>query len=66
MASRGVLLALEGVDGSGKTTQAGLLAAALRERGHEVVLTWEPTDGPGRQSGSIFRAPAGISVPKRN
>ena len=29
MMARGFLLALEGVDGSGKTTQAQLLAAAL-------------------------------------
>ncbi|MDP1760603.1 MAG: dTMP kinase, partial [Deltaproteobacteria bacterium] len=50
MASRGVLLALEGVDGCGKSTQAELLASALRERGLEVVLTCEPTDSPlGRQ-----------------
>jgi dTMP kinase len=42
----GVLLALEGVDGSGKTTQAHLLAEALRQRGVEVVLTREPTSLP--------------------
>jgi dTMP kinase len=42
----GVLLALEGVDGSGKTTQARLLAQALQRRGHKVVLTGEPTTGP--------------------
>lgn len=35
-------VALEGVDGSGKSTQAALLADALRARGHEVVLTREP------------------------
>ena len=33
MAERGVLLALEGVDGCGKSTQAGLLATALRAAG---------------------------------
>ena len=42
----GRLVALEGLDGCGKTTQAARLAAALRARGHEVVLTREPTDGP--------------------
>jgi dTMP kinase len=41
-----VLLALEGVDGSGKTTQAHLLVEALRQRGVEVVLTQEPTAFP--------------------
>jgi dTMP kinase len=43
---RGFLLALEGVDGSGKSTQAKLLAVSLMQRGREVVLTQEPTDGP--------------------
>lgn len=43
---RGFLIVLEGVDGSGKTTQAQLLAAALEERGYPVVLTREPSFGP--------------------
>jgi dTMP kinase len=43
------LLALEGIDGSGKTTQAGLLAGALKGRGFTVVLTREPTSGPAGQ-----------------
>jgi dTMP kinase len=56
MAKRGVLLALEGIDGCGKSTQAELLAAALRERGLEVVLTCEPTDTPlGRQIREYFQ-----------
>jgi dTMP kinase len=43
---RGFLLALEGVDGSGKSTQARLLAISLRQQGREVTLTEEPTRGP--------------------
>lgn len=43
---RGFFIVLEGIDGTGKTTQAGLLAEALRTRGHQVVLTREPSDGP--------------------
>lgn len=49
MTGKGVLLALEGVDGSGKTTQAHLLAEALKERGLPVVLTQEPSAGPAGQ-----------------
>ena len=37
-----MFITLEGPDGSGKTTQARLLAEWLRERNYEVVLTREP------------------------
>jgi len=37
-----VFVTFEGLDGSGKSTQAELLAAELRGRGREVVLTREP------------------------
>lgn len=37
---------LEGIDGSGSTTQAELLATALRGEGRRVLLTHEPSDGP--------------------
>jgi dTMP kinase len=43
---RGVLIALEGVDGSGKTTQALSLAATLARMGRRVLFTQEPTFGP--------------------
>ena len=36
---------LEGIDGTGKSTQAKMLAEALREAGHRVILSREPTDG---------------------
>lgn len=39
-------IVLEGIDGSGTTTQAATLAERLRTEGHEVVLTCEPTAGP--------------------
>ncbi len=38
----GRFIALEGVDGCGKSTQAARLAAALRTAGHTVVETREP------------------------
>jgi dTMP kinase len=38
----GLFVAFEGGEGSGKTTQARLLAIWLREQGYEVVTTHEP------------------------
>lgn len=40
---RGKFIVMEGLDGSGKTTQIGLLASHLKSRGHRVHLTAEPT-----------------------
>jgi dTMP kinase len=37
-----MFVTFEGIDGCGKTTQAELLAAALREEGRSVVATREP------------------------
>ena len=42
----GVFLAIEGIDGSGKTTVAKHIHDFLTERGIEVILTQEPTKGP--------------------
>jgi dTMP kinase len=42
VSTAGRLVVLEGGDGSGKSTQARLLAAALRGRGVNVVETFEP------------------------
>ncbi len=45
----GRFLSFEGVDGSGKSTQARRLADALRAVGHSVTLTREPGGSPGAE-----------------
>jgi dTMP kinase len=57
--SRGRLIAFEGVEGAGKSTQVELLRQALEKAGHRVVTTREPGGTPlGEQVRSILLDPA--------
>lgn len=44
--SQGLFIVIEGIDGTGKSTQARRLGEWFESRGREVVLSREPTDGP--------------------
>jgi len=42
----GLFIVIEGIDGTGKSTQAQMLAKALENAGQRVILDREPSDGP--------------------
>jgi len=61
---RGMLVTVEGVEGSGKSTQSRMLAESLRARGLDVVFTREP-DGTamGAALRRLFEADGPTATP---
>jgi dTMP kinase len=61
MRDRGTLIALEGIDGSGKQTQARLLAGELESCGHQVLSTGFPQYGSwfGKMVGQFLNGDLG-------
>ncbi|HET6763587.1 MAG TPA: dTMP kinase [Longimicrobiaceae bacterium] len=66
-APRGLFLAFEGVEGSGKTTQVRLLADVLRAQGADVVTAREPGSTPlGERVRETVLMDVSLSVPARS
>jgi dTMP kinase len=62
----GILITLEGPDGSGKTTQAHQLTEWLRDQGHDVVLTREPGGSDiGDQIRGVLHDPTNAAMTSR-
>lgn len=60
MVARGRFIAFEGGEGTGKSTQARMLCAALAQRGLEAVATREPGGTPGAEAiRSLLLSPPG-------
>jgi dTMP kinase len=65
MGQPGVLIAFEGVEGAGKSTQLDLLRCELERRGHEVVVTREPGGTPvGERVRSVLLDPGAELDPR--
>ena len=53
---KGLLIVFEGLDGSGKSTQAKALHTHLRAAGYDAIFSFEPTDGPhGRALRALWK-----------
>ncbi len=62
----GRFVVIEGLDGSGTTTQCAALAQLLRAQGRKVVTTREPSDGPiGKLIRQALTGQLGLSTRKK-
>ncbi len=60
MSAAGRFIVLEGIDGSGTTTQAQHLVAALQQQGRQALFTCEPSSGPiGKQIRQLLSSAGG-------
>jgi dTMP kinase len=63
---RGILMALEGIDGTGKSTQATRLTAIFRQQGYAVTPLREPTVSPwGRRLRAAMTVGRRVLAPAR-
>ena len=62
---RGLLIVFEGIDGSGKTTQARRLLRRLRRRGRRAVFFREPTRGRWGREIRRLALRAGSATPRQ-
>ena len=54
--SQGILIAIEGIDGAGKSTLANAVYSRLKRNGFDVILTREPGDtGLGKEIRTIVQ-----------
>jgi dTMP kinase len=61
----GLLIAFEGIDGTGKTTQVRMLCEALKDLHCDVVQTREPTDGRyGKQIRMLYKCRDSVTPEK--
>lgn len=60
---KGLFIVLEGMDGSGKSTQARLLWRRLESEGYEALLLHEPGGTPlGEEIGRLLKHSTGLSI----
>ncbi|MEM4849089.1 MAG: hypothetical protein QXM55_05595, partial [Ignisphaera sp.] len=59
LVKEGILVAIEGIDGSGKTTVAIKLVKKLKELGYKVEYTYEPFSSPFSEALKKYKAVMG-------